>query len=136
MLLLIKLTSFAFNYHNGTVTSVTTVKEGDLEHTRRVKQAWKQFAVPQIPSLLKFLGFVYCFTTFPAFEYKEYSDAIHQTRFEDKNDVRRHVSPTRAVVSKLMLGLGLMELLEQFGALTDLKEILSDENQSMPMRWG
>ncbi|CAH0482719.1 unnamed protein product [Peronospora belbahrii] len=139
MLLLIKLTSFAFNYHDGTVASATTVKEGDSQHMKRVKQSRKQFAIPQIPSLLEFLGFVYCFTTFlagPACEYKEYSDAIHQTRFIDKKGIRRNVSPTRAAMSKLVLGLGLMGLLVQFGALADLKEILSDENQSMLIKWG
>ncbi|RQM09985.1 hypothetical protein DD237_007438 [Peronospora effusa] len=139
MLLLIKLTSFAFNYHDGTISSITTVIEGDSDHTKRIKQSRKKFAIPQIPSLLEFLGFVYCFTTFlagPAFEYKEYSDVIHQTRFVDKNGVRRNVSPTRAAVSKLLLGLGLLVLLVHFGALADLKEILSDENQSMLMRCG
>ncbi|KAF1788153.1 Membrane bound O-acyl transferase, MBOAT [Phytophthora cactorum] len=131
MLLLIKLTSFAFNYHD--------VRDGDSEHTKRVKQSRKQLAIPQIPSLLEFLGFVYCFTTFlagPAFEYKEYSDAIHQTRFVDKNGVRRNVSPARAALSKLLLGLGLMGLLVRFGALADLNEILSDEKQPMLMKWG
>ncbi|KAG6586882.1 Lysophospholipid acyltransferase [Phytophthora cinnamomi] len=139
MLLLIKLTSFAFNYHDGVVASATTVTDRDSEHMKRVKQSRKQLAVPEIPTLLEFLGFVYCFTTFlagPAFEFKEYSDAVHQTRFVDKNGVRRNVSPTRAAVSKLLLGLGLMGLLVRFGALADLKEILSDDNQSMLMKWG
>ncbi|KAI9987573.1 hypothetical protein PInf_023614 [Phytophthora infestans] len=139
MLLLIKLTSFAFNYHDGVVPSATAVQNGDSEHTKRVKQLRKQLAIPQIPSLLEFLGFVYCFTTFlagPAFEYKEYSDAIHQARFVDNNGVRRNVSPARAAMSKLVLGLGLMGLLVQFGALADLNQILNDENQSMLMKWG
>ncbi|OWZ07682.1 Lysophospholipid acyltransferase [Phytophthora megakarya] len=139
MLLLIKLTSFAFNYHDGVVASATTVKDGDSEHTKKIKQSRKQLAIPEIPSLLEFLGFVYCFTTFlagPAFEYKEYSDAIYQTRFVDKTGVRRNVSPTRAALSNLVLGLGLMGLLVQFGALADLKEILSDEDQSMLTKWG
>ncbi|GMF13176.1 unnamed protein product [Phytophthora lilii] len=139
MLLLIKLTSFAFNYHDGVVSAATTVKEGDSDHVKRVKQSRKALAIPQIPSLLEFFGFVYCFTTFlagPAFEYKEYSDAIHQTRFVDKRGVRRNVSPARAAMSKLLLGLGLMAVLVRFGALADLREILSDENQSMLMKWG
>uniref|UniRef100_A0AAV1TMS0 Lysophospholipid acyltransferase n=1 Tax=Peronospora matthiolae TaxID=2874970 RepID=A0AAV1TMS0_9STRA len=138
MLLLIKLTGFVFNYHDGVVPSATTAEKGDSDHTKRVKQVRKQFAIPQIPSLLEFLGFVYCFTTFvagPAFEYKEYRDAIHQTRFVDNNGVRRNVSPARAAVSKLLLGLGLMGLLVQFGALADLKEILSDDHQSMVTKW-
>ncbi|KAG1704361.1 hypothetical protein DVH05_006369 [Phytophthora capsici] len=139
MLLLIKLTSFAFNYHDGVVPSATTVQEGDSEHTKKMKQSRKQLSIPEIPSLLEFLGFVYCFTTFlagPAFEYKEYSDAIHQTRFVDKNGVRRKVSPAGAAFSKLLLGLSLMGLLVRFGSLADLKEILSDEDQSMLMKWG
>ncbi|KAH7484302.1 hypothetical protein KRP22_005475 [Phytophthora ramorum] len=139
MLLLIKLTSFAFNYHDGVVAAATTVQDGDSEHTKRVKLSRKQFAIPQIPTLLEFLGFVYCFTTFlagPAFEYKEYSDAIHQARFVDKKGVRRNVSPTRAALSKMALGLGLMAVLVRFGALADLREILSDEDQSMLLKWG
>ncbi|KAL3668934.1 hypothetical protein V7S43_006222 [Phytophthora oleae] len=139
MLLLIKLTSFAFNYHDGVVPSATAVQDGESEQTKKIKQSRKQWAIPEIPSLLEFLGFVYCFTTFlagPAFEYKEYSDAIHQTRFVDKNGVRRKVSPAGAALSKLVLGLGLMGLLVRFGSLADLKEILSDEDQSMLMKWG
>ncbi|POM61382.1 Lysophospholipid acyltransferase, partial [Phytophthora palmivora] len=62
MLLLIKLTSFAFNYHDGVVASATAVKDGDSEHTKKMKQSRKQLAIPEIPSLLEFLGFVYCFT--------------------------------------------------------------------------
>lgn len=139
MLLLIKLTSFAFNYHDGVVAIATTVQAGDSDHTTTVKETRKQLTIPHIPSLLEFLGFVYCFTTFlagPAFEFKEYSDAIHQTRFVDRNGVRRNVSPARAALSKLMLGLGLMGLLVQFGAFADLNEILNDEDQSMFLKWG
>jgi D-alanyl-lipoteichoic acid acyltransferase DltB (MBOAT superfamily) len=139
MLLLIKLTSFAFNYHDGVEASATELQASDSEHIKKVKQSRKQLALPQIPSLLEFLGFVYCFTTFlagPAFEYKEYSDAIHQARFVDKRGVRRNVSPARAALAKLSLGLGLMGLLVRFGALADLREILSDDHQSMLMKWG
>ncbi|CAI5733830.1 unnamed protein product [Peronospora destructor] len=105
------MTSFAFNYHDGTVSSITTVNGGDSKHTKRVKPPRKKFAIPQIPSLFEFLGFVYCFTTFlagPAVEYKEYSDTICQTRFVDKNGVRWNVSSVRAAVSKLLQGLGLL----------------------------
>ncbi|CEG40878.1 lysophospholipid acyltransferase [Plasmopara halstedii] len=139
MLLLIRLTSFAFNYHDGVVANATTVKDGDSEHMKMVKQSRKQLAIPKIPSLLEFLGFVYCFTTFlagPAFEYKEYSDAIHRTRFVDRNGVRRNISPTYAALSKLALGLGLMGLFVRFGAFAALNEILNDDDQSMLLKWG
>ncbi|CAI5737402.1 unnamed protein product [Hyaloperonospora brassicae] len=139
MLLLIKLTSFAFNYHDGVVPSATAVAKGDSDQTKRVKQIRAQFAMPHLPSLLEFLGFVYCFTTFlagPAFEYREYSDAIHRTRFVDRKGVRRHVSPARAAASKLLLGLSLMGLLVPFGALADVKAILRDnEHQSLVRKW-
>ncbi|KAF4318251.1 hypothetical protein BBO99_00004368 [Phytophthora kernoviae] len=139
MLLLIKLTSFAFNYHDGVVAAATAIKDGDSEHMKRVKRSREQLAIPQLPSLLEFLGFVYCFTTFlagPAFEYREYSDAVHQSRFVDKNGVRRHVSPTRSAMSKLTLGLVLMVVLVSFGSYADLRAILSEESQPFLVKWG
>ncbi|TDH67611.1 hypothetical protein CCR75_002308 [Bremia lactucae] len=139
MLLLIKLTSFAFNYHDGVVPSATTIQDGDSDHTKKVKQSRKQLAIPEIPSLVEFLGFVYCFTTFvagPAFEYKEYHDAIYETRLMDNNNVRRQVSPVRAALSKLMVGLGLMGLFVQCGNLINLNDILNDQQQSIGTKWG
>ncbi|RLN98182.1 hypothetical protein BBJ28_00019973 [Nothophytophthora sp. Chile5] len=139
MLLLIKLTSFAFNYHDGVVSEATASVEGDSEQQRRVKQSRKQLAIPTLPSLLEFFGYVYCFTTFlagPAFEFREYSDAAHQSRFVDSRGVQRKVSPMRAALSKLAVGLLLMAVLVRFGALGDLRAILSQEGQPLLIKWG
>ncbi|TMW63009.1 hypothetical protein Poli38472_005627 [Pythium oligandrum] len=126
MLLLIKLTGFAFNYYDGIVTESTQIKSTDSPTKIKIKQSRQALSITLLPSLLQFYGYVYCFTTFlagPAFEYREYSDAIDGIKFFHKGQ-RRHVSPAKAVATKFSIGVFFMAIVASFGSFANLRVIL------------
>lgn len=151
MLLLIKLTSFAYNYHDGTAGAPATASAAsDSPALAKLKKTRRELAIRQLPSLLEFFGFVYCFTTFlagPAFEYREYVDAVKGVKGanntsgtdSDKRQLRstqKRVpsSPVRPAMKKLALGLVFIALLATCGAYADVRAALSPA-KSLVSRW-
>jgi lysophospholipid acyltransferase len=69
MVLVMKLTSFAWSCHDG------TKQDKDLSSGYQ-----KHFKIVQMPGLLEFFGFVFffpCFLIGPSFQFKDYHDFIH-----------------------------------------------------------
>jgi hypothetical protein len=86
MVLTMKLTSFAYNISDGIDHAVMVPEPGPVtdKSKARVLASRRHFAIPKLPNLLQFLGYVYCFTCIlagPAFEYKDYLDSIEGTSF-------------------------------------------------------
>lgn len=91
MLLVIKFTSFAYDYDDGQTGDPTRQK----------------FALKHMPTFLEFLGFTYCFPTFlagPAFELKEYLHVI------ERPHVSAISSPVKAASVKCFTGIACMVL--------------------------
>ena len=79
MLLTIKLSSLAYNVADGLALGGAA---SDTKVHPKVLARRAAVALPALPSLLEFFGFVYCFGTFfvgPAFEMREYLDATART---------------------------------------------------------
>ncbi|RKP07617.1 endoplasmic reticulum protein [Thamnocephalis sphaerospora] len=75
MVLVIKLTSFAFNVHDG------RRKEQELNAYQ------KQYRIMKMPSLLEFMGYTFFFGGFlvgPAFEYNDYKQFCNMEIFREK----------------------------------------------------
>lgn len=130
MILLIKLTSFAYNYYDGVVGNSEPISNRTQETRRRL-------AITKLPSLLEYFGYVYNFTTFiagPAFEFREYMNAIEGAQFVFKGQ-RRTASPLGAAAMKLALSLIFMVMLVAFGPYTDLMGVLRMQ-ESIAVKWG
>ncbi|TYZ65735.1 hypothetical protein PybrP1_011996 [[Pythium] brassicae (nom. inval.)] len=137
MLLLIKLTSFAFNCHDGAVAAATTVRASDPPAVAKMKQSCQRFALAAMPSLLQFFGYVYGFTTFiagPAFEYREYLNSVEGTAFVF-NGARRVPSCALAALKKLCIGVFFLALLAVYGAHANLPAVLS-RDEPLALKWG
>lgn len=85
MVLTMKLTSFAWNYWDGTYDyKQVFASANDLKFKER-----RRLAITKLPSLIEFLGYIYCFTCLmagPAFEYKDYITAIDGSAFVRKSN--------------------------------------------------
>lgn len=130
MILLIKLTSFAYNYHDG------VADDGKLVNSR-TQETRRRLAITKLPSLLEYFGYVYNFTTFiagPAFEFREYMNAIEGAQFVFKGQ-RRTASPFGAAVMKLGLSLVFMGMLVAFGPYADLMGVLRMK-EFIAVKWG
>jgi hypothetical protein len=137
MLLLIKLTSFGFNYYDGAVQASTKIKETDKPAVVKMKQTRARFAVQTMPSLLQYFGFVYGFTTFiagPAFEYREYLDSVEGSKFVFKGQ-RRVPSCFLAALKKSCIGVFFMALLALYGSFANLPVILGLD-EPLSVKWG
>lgn len=125
MLLVIKLTSFAYNYYDGVVQDRGT----KLTETRR------KYAIYQLPSLLEFFGYTYCFTTFlagPAFELREYLDVTNGTKFKNG----RKPSSFVAALSKLLGGVGFVAIYSIYGPEFPLSNFYANADQPFIARIG
>ncbi|KAJ0410282.1 hypothetical protein P43SY_002614 [Pythium insidiosum] len=133
MLLLIRLTSFAFNYYDGAVEASMAIKDSDSPSQIKIKQSRRALAVSQLPTLLEFLGYTYCFTTFlagPSFEYREYIDSINGSKFIYKGQIRR-ISSLGAAASKFVIGVFFMAVLAVFGSYADVRRVLQADSSLM-----
>lgn len=133
MLLVIKLTSFAYNYYDGVVD-----KRGDqpgLSPAKaRVYAGRKKLALTEIPSLLEYFGYVYSFTTFlagPAFEIREYLDATSGRKFLLQGRTQQP-SSLFAAFSKLLVGVFFMALYSQLGPLFPISKLHSADVAALP----
>lgn len=91
MVLTMKLVAFIYNYHDGTtdkakIDSQLEVDKRDGKKTT-ILDYRKRYSITELPSLLDFLGYVYCFPAMlvgPAFEFQDYARAIDGSIFEGK----------------------------------------------------
>jgi lysophospholipid acyltransferase len=74
MVITMKLTSFAYNYYDGTYDKEKVFSNNHENKSEQRQYAEKRkYAITSLPSFLEFFGYVYCFPTVlvgPAFEYK------------------------------------------------------------------
>ena len=106
MVMVMKLTTFAYNLYDGTVDHHNTfVKtyEGN-KGAAKVYAARRKFAIKQLPSLLEYYGYIYtfpCIIAGPAFEFSDYMRAIEGTAFlvtdpDSGKSKRQHAKGTHA----------------------------------------
>lgn len=80
MVLTMKLYALAYNLYDGQV-----IKSGKEE---RASKKCAGVAVAEVPGIIEYLGYSFCFATVlagPAYEYKYYADACDGSRLYDKN---------------------------------------------------
>ncbi|OQR92665.1 lysophospholipid acyltransferase [Thraustotheca clavata] len=129
MLLVIKLTAFAYNYYDGVVDIKRLEKPTDNKGLARVYSSRKALSVSKLPSLLEFFAYVYCFTTFlagPAFELREYLDVVN-------NNKRLGSGRYLAAISKFVVGVTFMGLMVAFGGQYPITMLYSDEVAALPL---
>ena len=79
MVLTMKLTSFAYNYFDGTYDKKRVFGEHSDPKVAKTYADRRRFAITSLPNPLEFYGYVYCFTCLlagPAFEYTDYARAV------------------------------------------------------------
>ena len=92
MVLTMKLTSFGYNLYDGTHDhkKVFAVYDPVAEKKKsRVYKDRKKFAIEELPSMLEFFGYIFCFTCIlagPAFEYNDYLQSINGSAFDNEKD--------------------------------------------------
>lgn len=80
MVLTMKLYALAYNLYDGQV-----IKSGKEE---RASKKCADVAVAEVPGIIEYLGYSFCFATVlagPSYEYKYYADACDGSRLYDKN---------------------------------------------------
>lgn len=85
MVLTMKLTSFAYNYYDGTADFKNVFGVCEDKKKAKVYADRKKYAITKLPNPLEFFGYIYCFTCIgagPAFEYADYVRAIDGTAFK------------------------------------------------------
>jgi hypothetical protein len=109
MVMTMKLTSFAFNYFDGVHDYQNVfVKEHESESKKRMYADRRRFAVRELPSLLEYLGYMFCFTcilTGPAFEYTDYLSAVDGSAFNRKSKSGKTVRSAHIMMSSFLASL-------------------------------
>lgn len=134
MLLVIKLTSFAYNYYDGVVDK-TGDKKDLAPGVARLYAGRKKLAITEVPSLLEYFGYVYSFTTFlagPAFEIREYLDVTTQKKFLVQGNIKQP-SSAFAAFSKFLVGSVLMGLFAHFGPQYPISNLYSPTIAALPV---
>jgi hypothetical protein len=99
MVITMKLTSFAYNYFDGTYDHKKVFSTDHHAKDVKLYAARKKYAITELPNLLEFFGYVFCFTCIlagPAFEFTDYMHSIDGTAFitpEEKKEGKK--SPSR-----------------------------------------
>lgn len=138
MLLVIKLTSFAYNYYDGVVDKTFEKKGAEMSPgKKRVYLERQKLAIDKIPSLLEFFGYVYSFTTFlagPAFEIREYLDVTSGKKFlvDGKS---KQPSSVLAAFSKFLVGSLLMAAFAVYGPKFPLSNLYDPKVAALPLLW-
>jgi len=107
MVITMKLTSFAYNLYDGTY---------DYNNVSKQNNDRKKYAITKLPSLLQFLGYIYCFTCIqagPAFEYNDYVQNIDGTIYKKKTNDNKIVlsSPSTIIPGLRRLLVGVLALI-------------------------
>mmetsp|Transcript_34143 Transcript_34143/g.32569 ORF Transcript_34143/g.32569 Transcript_34143/m.32569 type:complete len:522 (+) Transcript_34143:207-1772(+) len=97
MVLTMKLTSFAYNLHDGTADheKVFSTKHEDKKKIKMYGDR-KKFAITALPNPIEFFGYIYCFTCLlagPAFEYNDYVKSIDGSIFIKDDDKDKKATP-------------------------------------------
>uniref|UniRef100_A0AAV1TL02 Lysophospholipid acyltransferase n=1 Tax=Peronospora matthiolae TaxID=2874970 RepID=A0AAV1TL02_9STRA len=136
MLLVIKLTSFAYNYYDGVVDKTMAKKGAELTGgDKKLYSGRQQLAIYEIPSLLEFFGYVYSFTTFlagPAFEIREYLDVTSGKKFL-LNGQYKQPSSVLAAFSKFLVGSLLMAVFAVYGPVYPLSNLHDPKVAAQPL---
>ena len=136
MLLVIKLTSFAYNYYDGVVDKTMAKKGTELTGgDKKLYNGRQQLAIYEIPSLLEFFGYVYSFTTFlagPAFEIREYLDVTSGKKFLLDGQYRQP-SSVLAAFSKFLVGSLLMAVFAVYGPMYPLSNLHDPKVAAQPL---
>jgi MBOAT, membrane-bound O-acyltransferase family len=78
MVLTMKLTSFAWNYWDGTADYKRIFSDADSKSSEKNRER-RRLAITTLPNPIEYFGYVYCFTCIlagPSFEYRDYMDGI------------------------------------------------------------
>lgn len=129
MLLVIKLTSFAFNWYDGQACHRIQSSDSESPQRARVQKMRDSLAITEMPGPLEFLGYVYSFTTFlagPSFEFREYIDAVEGRRYV-VNGQRQMPPVLKPLLTKLMTGLFFIALLFVFGSHGNLHQVVNED---------
>jgi len=98
MVLTMKLYSFAYNLYDGHL-----IKNSKAD---RAAKKCAQFSIPELPSLIEFLGYTFCFSNLmagPAFEYASYAAAANGSLLYDKDGKPRGKIPSNVLPTLLPL---------------------------------
>ena len=117
MVITMKLTSFAYNYFDGTYDHDKVFSTDPARKHAKIFAQRREFAITELPSLLEFFGYVYCFPCAlvgPAFEYNDYIKAINGREFQFRDAkgelVRRTPSTLLPALQRLAVGVAFMLL--------------------------
>ncbi|TDH67510.1 hypothetical protein CCR75_002307 [Bremia lactucae] len=136
MLLVLKLTSFAYNYYDGVVDQTFQNKGSHLSaDKKRVYASRQKLAIYEIPTPLEFFGYVYSFTTFlagPAFEIREYLDVTSGRKFQ-LNGKMKQPSSVLAAFSKLVVGSCLMAAFAMYAPMYPLSNLHDPQIAALPL---
>lgn len=114
MVLTMKLTSFAYNYYDGTADRERVFKDHEDKKVAKIYAERKRFAIQKLPNLLEYFGYVYCFTCIlagPAFEFNDYIHAIDGSAYEVPDKLKKEgkdskpPSPTLPGLGRLAVGI-------------------------------
>jgi len=149
MILCIKLSSFAYNLYDseiGTPKAERKVlkleeqnqggaKDRQLKALRRTVASQKKYAIHRLPSVMEYLGYIFCFTTImagPAFEYADYVAAVdgsafaHHTKKDGGGGAKARPASAGAALARLGLGLGCMALHVALSGLFPLPGVIAE----------
>lgn len=113
MVLTMKLTSFGYNLYDGTADFKRVFAIYDPVAQKKLSRVYgdrKKFAIEELPSLLEFFGYIYCFTCIlagPAFEYNDYIRSINETVFAtpknvtEGNTTNKNMTPPSSLIEGL-----------------------------------
>jgi hypothetical protein len=130
MVMTMKLTSFAFNYFDGHHDyNNVFVKEHESESKKRMYLDRRRFAIRELPSLLEYFGYMFCFTCIlagPAYEYSDYLSAVDGSAFrKNKGDAKSSpnliVSSFIASLRRVVASLVSMVLYLKVGPIVGIK---------------
>eukprot|EP01038_Epipyxis_sp_PR26KG_P009308 gene9308-12542_t len=105
MVLTMKLTSFAYNFFDGTADRKRVFPDTPYSDKRvaKVYGDRQRFAIRSLPNPLEFFGYVYCFTCImagPAFEYNDYVRSIDGSAFVKKIDDKKNDDDVAVISAK------------------------------------
>ncbi|KAI9913169.1 hypothetical protein PsorP6_005624 [Peronosclerospora sorghi] len=136
MLLVIKLTSFAYNYYDGVVDKTLEERGHALARgEKKVYEGRQKLAIKELPSLLAFFGYVYSFTTFlagPAFEIREYLDVTTGRKFLLDGKFKQP-SSVLAAFSKFLVGSVLMAAYAVYGPKYPVSNLYDPKVAAQPL---
>jgi len=114
MVLTMKLTSFAYNYFDGTYDKKRVFPEKPYEDKKKAKlyDDRRRFAITKLPGLMEFFGYIYCPSCIlagPAFAYNDYLRSIDGTAFQkEKDGDKKTTAPSRLLPGLQRLFVGVL----------------------------